>query len=111
MGQHEDYAIGKYGGNGSGQPRRKKTAFGILGGGWRAEFYLRIAKALPDEFEVGEIWVRDEAKARDLETRWGVKATADLEGFLGRRGFSFAVLHGIRHPLTSSGWRSSAFRC
>lgn len=97
---NDDSAAGKSGeswsgnGNGNGNERgsRKKTTFGILGGGWRAEFYLRIAKALPEEFEVGEIWVRDEAKARDLEARWGVKATADLEGFLGRRAFSFAVL-------------------
>ncbi|WP_410770496.1 Gfo/Idh/MocA family protein [Fontibacillus sp. BL9] len=76
------------------QPEKgsQKISFGIMGGGWRAEFYLRIAQALPDEFEVSEIWMRDEAKGRETEQRWGVKTTADLEGFLERRNFSFVVL-------------------
>ncbi|MEF2966835.1 Gfo/Idh/MocA family oxidoreductase [Paenibacillus sp. M1] len=79
--------------NDAGQTETKrKITFGLMGGGWRAEFYLRIAQALPDEFAVGEIWMRDEAKAREAEARWGIRATADLEGFLGRRNFSFVVL-------------------
>ncbi|MBQ4900383.1 Gfo/Idh/MocA family oxidoreductase [Paenibacillus sp. Marseille-P2973] len=72
--------------------RKRKITFGIMGGGWRAEFYLRIAQALPEEFAVSEIWMRDEAKAREMESRWGIKTTSDLDGFLGRRDFSFAVL-------------------
>lgn len=71
---------------------QRKCTFGILGGGWRAEFYLRIAKAMPDAFEVGEVWVRDAQKAREIEMKWGVKATSDLEGFLSRRAFDFAVV-------------------
>lgn len=72
--------------------RKRKITFGIMGGGWRAEFYLRIAQALPEEFAVSEIWMRDEAKAREMESRWGIKTTSDLDGFLGRRDFSFVVL-------------------
>ncbi len=71
---------------------KRKITFGIMGGGWRAEFYLRIAQALPEEFAVSEIWMRDETKAREMEGRWGVKTTADLDEFLGRRDFSFVVL-------------------
>lgn len=69
-----------------------KRIFGILGGGWRSEFYLRIAKALPELFEIGEMWMRDSRKAREMELKWGVKATSDLEGFLSRRAFDFAVV-------------------
>lgn len=71
----------------------RKIKFGIMGGGWRAEFYLRIAQALTDEFEVSEIWMRDETKGCEMERRWGVKVTSDLDGFLERRQTdSFAVL-------------------
>lgn len=66
--------------------------FGLMGGGWRSEFYLRIAKALPEVFQIGEVWMRDPQKARDMELKWGVKATTDLEGFLARRAFDFAVI-------------------
>ncbi|MFD1179474.1 Gfo/Idh/MocA family protein [Paenibacillus puldeungensis] len=71
-----------------------KIRFGIIGGGWRAEFYLRIAKALPERFEVAGIWVRDEEKSRELGGKWGVPTTSRLEDFLvqARRDYSFVVL-------------------
>lgn len=80
----------------SGEPQmaqeNRKIKFGLMGGGWRAEFYLRIAQALPDEFEVSEIWMRDEAKGREMERRWGVRTTSDLDGFLERQSYSFVVM-------------------
>ncbi|WP_438494223.1 hypothetical protein [Paenibacillus sp. IHBB 3054] len=35
----------------------EKIVFGLVGGGWRAELYLRIAKQLPDQFAVGAMFV------------------------------------------------------
>ena len=41
--------------------------FVIIGGGWRAEFYLRIAQLLPDRFNVTAICVRNINRAEYIE--------------------------------------------
>ncbi|MGG6313217.1 Gfo/Idh/MocA family protein [Paenibacillus macerans] len=69
-----------------------KIRFGIIGGGWRAEFYLRIARALPERFEVSEIMIRDEAKGREASRIWGVPAVSRLDEVVARRDFDFVVL-------------------
>ncbi|WP_068783941.1 Gfo/Idh/MocA family protein [Paenibacillus phocaensis] len=69
-----------------------KVRFGLIGGGWRAEFYLRIARALPERFEVSEMYLRDAAKGREAAEIWGVPVTSHWEAFLERRSFDFAVL-------------------
>ncbi|MDR1281585.1 MAG: Gfo/Idh/MocA family oxidoreductase [Opitutaceae bacterium] len=57
--------------------------FAIIGGGWRAEFYLRIARALPECFTVTGIYVRDAAKRATLQHTWNIPA-ADSIGALRR---------------------------
>lgn len=53
----------------------RSIEFAIIGGaGWRAEFYLRIAEALPERFKVSGLVVRDKAKAQAAQARWGVNA-------------------------------------
>lgn len=69
-----------------------KTVFGIVGGGWRAEFFLRIAEALPERFSVGAIYVRNQDKADALSRRWGVKVYTDLEQFIADGSIAFAVV-------------------
>ncbi|SFT03867.1 Gfo/Idh/MocA family protein [Paenibacillus sp. BC26] len=49
-----------------------RIRFGIVGGGWRTEFYLRIAKELPEQFEVSGVVVRNEEKAKKLASTWQV---------------------------------------
>ncbi|SEO13045.1 Gfo/Idh/MocA family protein [Paenibacillus sp. OV219] len=49
-----------------------RIRFGIVGSGWRTDFYLRIAKALPERFEVSGVVVRNEEKARKLAEDWQV---------------------------------------
>jgi len=57
--------------------------FGIIGGaGWRAQFFLRVAAALPERFQVAGMVVRDQAKARRQESKWGVRTYRDLEAML-----------------------------
>ena len=58
----------------------KPTVFGILGAGWRAEFYLRIAAALPHLFRVSGIYVRRPERAEELR-KMGAPVIEDKEVF------------------------------
>ena len=46
--------------------------FAIIGGGWRTLFFLRIARALPDRFQITGLMVRDPEKGALLEKEWGI---------------------------------------
>lgn len=65
--------------------------FGIVGTGWRSLFYLRIARALPDKFEVCGIVSRTQARADEMEREWGAKGYASLDEFLSKARPSFVV--------------------
>ena len=45
----------------------KKIRFGLIGSGWRAEFYIRIAKALPQQFELTKVLIRDKKKGEQFK--------------------------------------------
>ena len=65
--------------------------FALIGGGWRAEFYLRVAQALPERFAVGGVVVRDPAKEQAFGVRWGVPTFPTLEALLDAATPAFAV--------------------
>ncbi|TWP54245.1 gfo/Idh/MocA family oxidoreductase [Lentzea tibetensis] len=48
------------------------TDFGIIGRGWRADFYLELARVLPDRFRVVGVVTRDAARGDEITARWGV---------------------------------------
>ena len=48
------------------------SRFGLVGTGWRADFFLRLAAALPDRFEVAAVATRDPAKGAAIEKAWSV---------------------------------------
>jgi predicted dehydrogenase len=55
--------------------------FAIVGAGWRTEFFLRIAAALPERYRIDGLVVRNPEKGRVLEEQWGYRtyrAVADL---------------------------------
>ena len=41
----------------------ERISFAILGGGWRSEFYARVANAAPDRFALRGVWIRNPEKA------------------------------------------------
>jgi hypothetical protein len=45
--------------------------FGIIGGGWRAEFFTRIVQQVPERFELTGVTLRDPAKGEAFAKRWG----------------------------------------
>lgn len=67
--------------------------FSIVGGaGFRAQYYLRIAQALPQHFQVGGLVVRDEAKGKAMEAQWGVATYRSLDQLLEREYSDFVVV-------------------
>jgi predicted dehydrogenase len=60
----------------------RPVRFDIVGGGFRTQAFLQIAQALPDRFQVGGMFVRDEARGRAIEERWHVKTYRTLEELL-----------------------------
>jgi len=55
---------------------------GLIGAGWRAEYFLRIARDLPERFTVARVLVRTVESASSVAGTWGVGATTSLADFL-----------------------------
>jgi predicted dehydrogenase len=66
--------------------------FGIIGGGWRAEFFLRIAAAAPERFQVTGMTVRDGEKGQAIEARWHVPTFRTAEKLLALPRLAFVVV-------------------
>jgi predicted dehydrogenase len=89
----------------------KPAVFGIVGGsGFRAQYYMRIAQAMPERFRVGGMVVRDEQKRSALELQWQIPAYASLDELLARQTLDFVVVSvskpaspGILLQLAESG--------
>jgi len=65
------------------QPTTAQHAtIGLIGAGWRAEYFLRIARDLPDRFTVARVLVRTEASASSVADTWGIPTTTSLADFL-----------------------------
>ncbi|UJF32481.1 Gfo/Idh/MocA family protein [Paenibacillus hexagrammi] len=61
----------------------KPITFGIIGGaGFRAQYFYRIAQALPHLFRISGSVVRDEAKRTQMEQEWRVPAYPTLQDML-----------------------------
>ncbi len=70
----------------------KKINFAIIGGGWRTKFYLRIAKALPEKFNICGLVVRNPDKGQSLEEVWGVNTYRNIEELLNKEKPEFVVV-------------------
>jgi len=70
----------------------EKIIYAIVGGGWRSEFYLKAAKALPERFEVCGMVIRDEVKGKVFENKLGVKTFRSVEELLEFTAPSFVVV-------------------
>src|SRR5947207_3225072 len=65
--------------------------FGVVGAGWRAEFFLRIVAAMPERFELLGLVTRNQEKGALVEQRWGVPTYRSAEAFLDAHSPEFVV--------------------
>jgi predicted dehydrogenase len=65
--------------------------FGIVGGGWRAEFFTRVARELPERFQLAGVVQRDFAKAQAFGAKWQAPAFETHAG-LKDAGCDFVVV-------------------
>ncbi len=68
------------------------TRFGIVGSGWRSEFFLRIAAAAPEHFEVTGLVTRSAETASAVQQRWGVPGHPDIDALLAAGSPDFVVV-------------------
>jgi predicted dehydrogenase len=59
------------------------TPFAIIGGGWRAAFFLRIAAAMPERFRVTGVLTRDPARRAAITEAFATEASGSLADLLG----------------------------
>ena len=60
----------------------ESVTFAMLGGGWRSEFYTRIANAVPERFCLRAVWIRNPEKAERYRQKYGVPVAASFEELL-----------------------------
>ena len=68
-----------------------RIGFGIVGAGWRAEFFLRIAAAAPEHFEMPVVVARNPEKAKRFADLWPCAIVATTDEMLAGRTLDFAV--------------------
>jgi predicted dehydrogenase len=67
--------------------------FTIVGCGWRSEFFLRLARAVPDRFEVVAVVAHSARDAERIAARWAVPTVLTLEdGLAGDPEFVVAAV-------------------
>ena len=57
----------------------KPLSFIIIGSGWRAMFYVRIAKRFPEMFSLKYLLCRKEEKAEQIRKEWNIPVTLSVE--------------------------------
>jgi predicted dehydrogenase len=76
----------------------RPVRFGIVGTGWRSEFFVRLAKALPERLEVAGVATRSAERAAEVERAWGVQAYGSVDALLGT-GPEFVIV-SVPWPVT-----------
>jgi predicted dehydrogenase len=59
--------------------RRGRVRYGIVGHGWRADFYLRLARQSPEHFQCVGVVTRGAETGARLEREWGVRTYRRVE--------------------------------
>ncbi|MCB0122565.1 MAG: Gfo/Idh/MocA family oxidoreductase, partial [Caldilineaceae bacterium] len=65
---------------------------GMIGAGWRAEFFLRIVQALPEQFNLPRVLVRNPEKAERFAAAWQVETVQTLDDLLKPNDLDFVIV-------------------
>ena len=68
------------------------VTIGLVGASWRAEYFLRIARDLPERFAVARVLVRSEASVERVRREWHVSATTSMADFLAGAAYDYVVV-------------------
>jgi predicted dehydrogenase len=86
------------------------TTIAIIGAGWRAEFYIRIAQLMPERFEVIGVVARKEDVRNALAQEYGVQTFSSISQMLSHKKPDYAVSSvswdsnpGVVEELVSAG--------
>ncbi|WP_150309271.1 Gfo/Idh/MocA family protein [Planctomonas psychrotolerans] len=69
-----------------------RISFAIVGSGWRTEFFLRIARAMPDRFEVCGLVTRSDETGRRIEADWAAPTYRTIDELLAATSPRFVVV-------------------
>ena len=67
-------------------------SYGVIGSGWRAEYYLRIAKSLPEKFKVVGLATTNAERACYLKAKYGVDIYSSKEALVDSVKMDFCVV-------------------
>ncbi len=84
--------------------------FVIIGSGWRAQYYIRVAKALPDLFELCMMYCRSEEKAESMRFLHGIPVTtSEDECVSAKPDFVVSAVSKAAGPETAIRWMKKGF--
>lgn len=88
-----------------------KVHFTVVGGGWRSEFYFRIAQECPEVFHIDRVVETNTQRGKELEERWGIPVCPSLDQLPPSDNHTFlilslpqAVLSGVIQSLNAKGY-------
>src|SRR4051812_22597976 len=56
--------------------------FGLIGSGWRSQFFLRLAQQAPAHFQVTGLLTRDAQRSAEVEGQWKIPAVGSVDELL-----------------------------
>jgi predicted dehydrogenase len=66
--------------------------YGIVGSGWRSEFFLRLAEVMPTRFAVSGVVTRTAERGQEVERRWRVPTYRSVEALLAAGRPDFVIV-------------------
>jgi predicted dehydrogenase len=65
--------------------------FGVVGTGWRAEFFVRLGRLLPDVLTVTGVVGRNPVRSAEVAARWGIAGFGSVQALLGESAPDFVI--------------------